>query len=134
MSFILRSPFHGLLSKNILLITVKGRKTGRKYTTPVNYLRRGDMLTIVSLRARTWWRNLRGGSDVALQLRGRQVKGKGDVIEDERGVAATLTEYFQHAPNYAKYFDVALDTHGQPVSADVERQVRSRVVIQVELA
>lgn len=132
-SLVLLSPIHGMLSKNILLITVTGRKTGRKYTTPVNYLRRGDVLTIVSQRTRTWWRNLRGGNDVALQLRGRKVTGKGKVIEDESGVVAALTEYFQHAPNYAKYFDVTLDAQGQPVSADVERQARSRVVIQVEL-
>lgn len=132
-SLVLLSPIHGMLSKNILLITVTGQKTGRKYTTPVNYLRRGDVLTIVSQRTRTWWRNLRGGNDVALQLRGRKVTGKGKVIEDESGVVAALTEYFRHAPNYAKYFDVTLDAQGQPVSADVERQARSRVVIQVEL-
>jgi deazaflavin-dependent oxidoreductase (nitroreductase family) len=132
-SFILRSPLHVMFSKSILLITVTGRKTGKKYTTPVNYLHRGDELTIISLHTRTWWRNLRGGREVTIWLCGRKVTGKGQVIEDERGVAAALTEYLQRAPNYAKYFDVALDAHGQPVSADVERQARSRVVIQVEL-
>jgi deazaflavin-dependent oxidoreductase (nitroreductase family) len=132
-SLVLRSPFHGMLSKSTLLITVKGRKTGRKYTTPVNYLRRGDVLTIISFRSRTWWRNLRSGSEVTLQLRGRKVKGKGDVIEDESGVADALTDYFQQAPNYAKYFSVTFDEAGQPNRADVDREARIRVVIHVEL-
>lgn len=132
-SLVLRSPFHALLSKSILLITVKGRKTGKNYTTPVNYLRRGDVLTITSLRNRTWWRNLRGGSDVTLQLRGRKVKGKGDVIEIERGVADALAVYFQQAPNYAKYFNVTLDGIGQPNKAEVDREARNRVVVHVDL-
>ena len=55
-----------MFSKSILLITVTGRKSGKKYTTPVNYLRRGDELTIISLHTRTWWRNLRGGREVTI--------------------------------------------------------------------
>jgi len=30
MSWLLRSPFHGLLSKSTLLVTVTGRKSGRQ--------------------------------------------------------------------------------------------------------
>jgi hypothetical protein len=37
MSWFLRSPLHGLLSNGMMLLTVTGRKTGKKYTTPVGY-------------------------------------------------------------------------------------------------
>ena len=37
MVWLLRSPLHKLASKNTLLITFTGRKSGKKYTTPVNY-------------------------------------------------------------------------------------------------
>jgi hypothetical protein len=70
MAGVLRSPFHGLLSHNTILITVCGKKTGRRLMTPVNYLRRGDELLTVSFRSRTWWRNLRGGAPVELLLAG----------------------------------------------------------------
>jgi hypothetical protein len=33
----LRSPLHGILSKNFLLINFTGRKSGRVFTTPVSY-------------------------------------------------------------------------------------------------
>ena len=33
----LRSPLHRMMSKSTLLITFTGRKSGNKYTTPVNY-------------------------------------------------------------------------------------------------
>ena len=35
MAWVLRSPFHGMLSKGMMLITITGRKTGKTYTTPV---------------------------------------------------------------------------------------------------
>ena len=46
------------------LITVTGRKTGRKYTTPVGYYQEGDTLWVISSRDRTWWRNATGGAQV----------------------------------------------------------------------
>lgn len=35
---LLRSPLHGLMSNRYLLITFTGRKSGKRYTTPVAYL------------------------------------------------------------------------------------------------
>lgn len=39
---LLRSPLHGLMSKNTMLIEFKGRKSGRMFTTPVSYHIEGD--------------------------------------------------------------------------------------------
>ena len=60
MIWILRSPFHGLLSKGMRLIMVTGCKSGRKYATPVEYFREDEQLWVMTSRNRTWWRNLRG--------------------------------------------------------------------------
>ena len=34
---VLRSRFHWLLSRGLMLVTVTGRKSGRQYTIPVGY-------------------------------------------------------------------------------------------------
>jgi hypothetical protein len=44
MAWVLHSPFYGLLSNGMMLITITGRKTGTKYTTPVGYYRDGEYL------------------------------------------------------------------------------------------
>jgi len=44
MGGILRSPLHVLLSRNTLLITFKGRRSGKQFTTPVNYALVGDLI------------------------------------------------------------------------------------------
>lgn len=130
MSGLLRSPLHGLMSGSMLLIGVTGRRTGRQYVTPVNYLRDGDDLLIFSLRARSWWRNARGGA-VTLRLRGADVNGRAQVIEDEAGVAETLTVCLGRAPNMARAFSVRLDAQGRPLAEDIARAARERVVIRV---
>jgi len=70
--WLLKSPFHGLMSRNTALIGYEGRKTGKHYFVPVNYVRTagedGDQLLISSERGRTWWRHLRGASPIDLQL------------------------------------------------------------------
>lgn len=65
---VLRSPLHGLLSKNLLLLTYTGRKSGTQYMIPVTYFEDGG--TILVFSNQRWWRNLRGGVPVTLRLRG----------------------------------------------------------------
>ncbi len=131
--FILRSPLHGLLSGSMLLITVTGRKTGRIVTLPVQYLRDGNQLWITSTRERIWWHNLRGGAKVTMLLRGKDVKGQGEVIEDEQAVVDSFRNFFQLAPRSARYFNIRLDPQGEPEIEDIARLSRERVMVKVLL-
>ncbi len=134
MKWILQSSLHGLLSNNTLLITVTGRKSGQPITTPVNYVRNGAVLSVTSYRHRTWWRNLRGGALATVRLQGKDIQASADVIEDDAGVANGLMAHLQKVPQYAKYFQVGLDSSGQPVAADVARAAQDRVVVHIQQA
>src|SRR5450755_2404646 len=39
---ILRSPWHGLRSHRLLLLTFTGRKSGKEFTTPMRYVQEGE--------------------------------------------------------------------------------------------
>ncbi len=130
---ILRSPLHPLLSGSTLVLTYTGHKSGKAYTTPVNYVRDGDRLLTTSNRQRTWWRNLRGGAPVSLRLQGREVKATGRVIENEQAVIDALFAYLSRKPGLAKYFKVSLDATGQPDRAEVARAAQPWVMIQFQL-
>lgn len=138
--FMLRSPLHGMIDNGVMLITVTGRKSGKPITTPVNYLPLGNSLAIVSLRERTWWRNLRRrtspSEDVAavtVRLKGKDAPGRGEVIESDAEVAASLIDYLARAPQYAKCFQVRLNPDGCPNGDEVARAARSRVMVRVRL-
>ena len=69
-----------MLSGSTMLITVTGRKTGRSYTTPVNFVRRGNDLYVISRPERTWWRNLRLAARATVFLEGREYGAQGEVV------------------------------------------------------
>ncbi len=91
------------------------------------------MLTIVSQRNRTWWRNLRGGRPLTIHLQGQDLTASGIVIEDDAGVTSDLTSYLQKNPQVAKYFQVKLDATGQPARDDVARAAKNRVMVRIQL-
>jgi len=130
MKSLLYSPLHGLVSKNVMSITFTGRKSGQVFTVPVNYVPDGDGLLTVSLRGRTWWRNLRGGAPVTIRLQGRELKAIAEVIEDEYAVATNLMALLQGAPGYARYLQVKPGPDGQPDFTDVCRAAQGRVIVR----
>jgi hypothetical protein len=83
---ILRSPAHGLLSRSVMLLAVRGRRTGIWHTMPVGYVSQdGELEVLVANRRRkAWWRNLEGGAPVELVLRGRVVPARAEALTFER--------------------------------------------------
>lgn len=58
---ILRSPFHGLMSHNTVLLEFKNRKSGKPLSTPVSYRAVDGHLYCFTEKANMWWLNLEGG-------------------------------------------------------------------------
>lgn len=133
MKWILKSPLHSLMSGSTMLVTFKGRKSGKVYTTPVNYLEIGDALYTISSRDRVWWRNLREGAEVELRFRGEEVSAEAVAIEELGKVEAELSTFLKAAPKRAKYFGVQVDTSGVPDVEDVRRLSEEKVVVKMEL-
>jgi deazaflavin-dependent oxidoreductase (nitroreductase family) len=122
MKAIINSPFHPLLGENLAVITFEGRKSGKHYSIPVNVARMDGTWTVVSMRERTWWRNLRGGRKAQLRVPGQRVQVRGEVVEDRVEVLTGLTNYFSQYPGFARYFDIHLGSDGQ----QLQRRTRTR--------
>ena len=95
---ILRSPMHVLLSRRMMLLTVRGRRTGKWYTVPVGYVGQDGRLDVLvaNRQARAWWRNLEGGAPVQLVLRGRVVPARAQALTfegDARSFTSALRNY-----------------------------------------
>jgi hypothetical protein len=133
MIWLLKSPFLGMISKGTMLVSVKGRKSGKLISTPTNYLRDGNTLWVISWRDRKWWRNLRGDALVGLRLAGKDDAGCGHVIEDDKEVAQSLVAYYKNVPQHAKYVGVGLGSNNQPLFSDCERAAQKMVMVRIEL-
>jgi hypothetical protein len=131
MKVLIKSPLHALVGRNIAVITVTGCKTGRSIETPVNVVLVGESRMIISLRSRTWWRNLRGGCVSQLRISGKQVPFQSEVVETPAEVAASLKDYFTQYPGYAKYFNIKLGTDRSPDPQQLDRLAAERVVVKL---
>ncbi len=130
MKWMLRSPFHGVLSNGMMLITVTGRKTGKKYTMPVEYFRENGFLWVMTSRNRTWWRNLRGGAEVTLLLKRRPATAYAETVLDEEVVETQLHNYLQHRPQAVKPLGIRVN-RGILNADDIEHLANDRLFVKI---
>jgi deazaflavin-dependent oxidoreductase (nitroreductase family) len=133
MIWLIRSPFHELVSKNMMLVTYTGRKSGKDFVVPVDYSQQDNTLFTISLRHRKWWRNLRVGAHVLLRLQGKDVRALATASVDDRVVAAQLVELVRHNPTYARYLRIGFTANGEPNQDDVAGAAATRVVVRYDL-
>jgi hypothetical protein len=131
---ILNSPLHPLMSASTAVISGTGRKSGRIYSIPVNYELEGNEVTITSARDRTWWKNLRGGSEVRLYIKGERYSAQAVAIEDDDIVGAYLDALLLRQPNMARFYGVNKEADGSLWRADLKRAASERVLIKVALS
>lgn len=109
---LLRSPLHGLMSGKVLLLGFAGRRSGRRYTTPMSYVLVEDQV-LMSTEA-PWWKNLVGGVPVEMRLRGEDRSGVAEAVVDEEGAAEVLKTILHHYPEYRRFVGVTVDENGRP--------------------
>lgn len=133
MSWLLRSPFHGLIGGSILLITYNGWRSGKQYSAPLNYVRDGNKLWVTSVRTRTWWRNFRDEWPIRVLLQRKEIQGKGEAITDQDALSNAFHDFFRLSPSSARFFKVSLDDEGVPDQSDLERIVAERVLVKIKI-
>lgn len=92
--WLLRSPLHRLLDGGLMLLTVTGRRTGRRYTIPVGYQRDGDVLYVLVSKARRkqWWRNFRTPAPLDVEVRGERRRGEAHVVDPASAHFVSIVE------------------------------------------
>ena len=100
MKRILRSPLHWPWSRWFAVVEWTGRRTGRRYSTPVAYLLRGDEVWVTTGDA--WWRNLRSHPKMRVWLAGRQVEGDAAMVTDAEDSVQLHTSMFEIRPIFAR--------------------------------
>ncbi len=76
---LLRSPLHGLISQDLMVLSFTGRTSGKQYAVPVGYLQQNNRLYFSCLAG--WWQNL-PGARVTVRLRGQDRGGTAARIVD----------------------------------------------------
>jgi hypothetical protein len=80
MKFLLNSPFHQGMSKRVMVISFTGRKTGKRYSTPVAYVLEGEHVIVVTYSS--WWKNFKEPAPVQMRIQGKNVSGTAVFVHD----------------------------------------------------
>ncbi|MBV9516452.1 MAG: hypothetical protein JO280_20745 [Mycobacteriaceae bacterium] len=82
---LLRTPLGGGMREQLMVVSFKGRKTGRQYSVPVSAHRIDDQL--YALVGAPWKRNFRDGASAEVLHNGTTRTMRGELIEDQSVVA-----------------------------------------------
>ncbi|HEX2141180.1 MAG TPA: nitroreductase/quinone reductase family protein [Candidatus Limnocylindria bacterium] len=130
-NLILRSPLHPVLSGKYTIIEFTGRKSGRKYSTPVAYVKEGERILMTT--DSPWWRNMSGGAPVKVWVGGRRREGTATAVTDPERSAAILRMLVDAIPSYAGPAELAREG-GRVSDAEIARAVaEGRVAIEVDV-
>lgn len=132
---LLRSPLHGLASRNLLLLTYVGAKSGVVRTLPLSYVEVGGRPYLCT-RSSAWWRNLRSGRPVELRLRGRRVAATPVVVDTHTAEALAAFRAFLTAnPKTGEMlYCVGTDGDRRPREEDLRREVLRSIVVRLDVA
>jgi deazaflavin-dependent oxidoreductase (nitroreductase family) len=91
-ALLLRSKLHWLMGGATMLDEVTGSKTGKKISLPVNFIRDGLDLWVISSRDRVWWRNLRQNPQARIWVGGKPVQVRAELVLEQDKVADRLLD------------------------------------------
>lgn len=129
---LLRSPLHGLLSKQAIVLTFKGRKSGKVYNLPVGYYDlQADSLTVIPLHR--WWKNLQDNVPVTVWLKGRKYDGIANATQGDEATVTALQQIIAHSANQMRVHHIERDANGQPDMDAVRHVAQSLVLVRIRL-
>lgn len=96
-----------LAGMDMLLLTVRGRKSGRPFTVPLACFADGDDRIVVASnngqdRDPAWWRNLAANPDAEVELGRERWKVRGRLADPQQR-ARLWPELVRQNPMYARY-------------------------------
>jgi hypothetical protein len=129
---VLRTPLlHRLVSNRILIITVTGRQTGKRYCIPVGHVGIEDRLLIGT--GGNWYRNLRSDTPVEVLVRRQIIRMLPQVIDDMDTAFDLYDDIIRHNPVHGRYAKIRIGPDDRPdrgdLAAALERGVR---VVQLQ--
>lgn len=135
MRALLRSPIHGIASANLCLLSYKGRRSGRRFTTPLSFMREGNLVRLLSSHETRWWQNfLDGPVEVEVEIARKRFSGKAvTILEDGDRLRDGVRTFLTAVPRDAPIYGIKLDRNRRPREEGITAAAGHVVLVEVEL-
>ncbi len=94
------------MSRNVMLLTTRGWKSGKLRSTPIGYFRIGGVIHLFSAwgKRTAWYQNLVANpGDVTLQIGMRKFPVTAQALEDPAEILRTIEQFVTESPAQAQY-------------------------------
>lgn len=99
----------GLAGRHTYLLTVRGRRTGRKYSTPVRLIENGQRWLVAPYGEVGWVHNARAAGTVELSRAGHREQLRIEQVSTDEA-APVLREYLEQVAVARPFFEVGADS------------------------
>ncbi|MFW9779874.1 MAG: nitroreductase family deazaflavin-dependent oxidoreductase [Candidatus Heimdallarchaeota archaeon] len=117
----------------VLLLTTIGRKSGRRYVTPLQYEEQNNVIYVASARGRKadWYQNIKANPNVAVQIKSNYFRGIAHQIENPK----QITKYLElRIKNHPRMMGAMLQAEGlskSPSLVDLETLAKKITLVGI---
>jgi deazaflavin-dependent oxidoreductase (nitroreductase family) len=105
--FLLRRGWMGKMGEFVMVITTTGRKSGKKFTTPIAYQRDGEHIIAINQGNSNWFQNVAASGEAVLEIQRQVMPVTGVVVRDEQERQRIFGLYRQNPATFERLFKVA---------------------------
>jgi hypothetical protein len=115
-----------------------GRESGKEYSFPAYYQQAGNSLQVLVEKTEDWWRSLKNGANVKVIIKGNELRGWAEAIQDPPSVKENFSQLLKAIPELSTELEVRQDESGIYFSEDIEKNLQQlgllAITLQVESA
>jgi deazaflavin-dependent oxidoreductase (nitroreductase family) len=107
----------------IMVITTTGRKSGKKFTTPIGYQRDGDTVLAFTVGGvSNWYKNVAQNPLVTLEIKKQTYKMRAAYVTDTQEIKQILELYKREQPTMLpRFFGIPSDVSGDDLMKAAEK-------------
>ena len=122
-------------NNKVMLITTVGRKSGRRFTTPIGYIRDKEYFYVLTRRDNgqisNWFRNAQANGKVWLQIEDKRYVGQAEAFADYEQVLPTMQLWARLNPTYFRFLGVNLN--GRRTLSEAEVAIAAKKVVTARI-
>ncbi len=130
---ILKSPLHPLISEHSLVVRYIGRESGKERSFPAYYQRTGRTMQILVEKTEEEWRSLKNGANVGVILKGVELRGWAEAIQDPKTIDDSFTRLLDTIPELSNELGIRRGENGVFLSEDVEKNLQQLGLLAITL-
>ena len=134
MKALLRSPLHRPFSRRLMLLSFRGRKTGKAYEIVVGrHEIDGALVVPTGTTGRQWRLNFRGGIPAEVTIEGKRRRGRGELVEDLEEVTRVHQLLLGRLGlKNARRLGLAVNLSRRPTDDELKATLAGRSIVRIE--